>query len=201
MTFRIPKGAMRIPKGAMRKHCHEQVHTRQRLTLAPTGADCLPTFSTLSTGGEAPRWSLSLSTGGASRTQPPAHPAHEDDGPRIIRPRLLEEAPQRRELAGVRGQAQQGEHVGELFGGHAYTVAHPCHLGVTPRTTRARPSCCAVRARVRARARGNAFTGADSVLTGTLKTRANRVAHRIAPDGKAVVFPRDFDKARGMHGR
>lgn len=109
-------------------------------SLGETRVSTLSTFSPPFRGkgerGGEPAPSVSLR--GAGSPNAANNTPQQNRRPGIIRESVREEVPQRGELAPVRGEPQQGEHVGELFGCHADTLRAGRHLGVTLTTTRAR---------------------------------------------------------------
>ena len=195
---RIPKGAPRIPKGAAGKVALWEVQSLQRVTLLPVGGECLSTFSTLSTGGEAPPVLADARHRGARLPHPAPHVPQQDGRRGIIREGVREEAPQRGELAGIVRQGQQANDVGELSVGHASTVRRRvtwASRGTARGTPGERRQPRSTRACARARGLGGSFREADAWVTHKARSRTSHtgpagrfsgLARRLPPDGQTA---------------
>jgi len=128
---RIPKGAARIPKGAAEKWLLSEVTTLQRVTWRLCRCVSLSTFSTLSTGGEAPRVLAYARHPGAAFSQPAPHRPQHDAGGGIVREGVHQEHPEGGQLRGGVGLHEQPQQGHELGIGHAPTVRRARHRGVT----------------------------------------------------------------------
>lgn len=199
-----PQPCTCAPEGVkMRTSGGENAHLRG-WKCAPEGVSSLgemgvPTLSTLSPplrgrGEREGETAPSVLLRGAVSPRAPLHRPHHNRRPRIIPERFHEEPAQRRELAPLRGEAQQGEDVGELFG------VHPCTLsGAVTWASRVAP-CARLHTREKRRpcARevlANVEVGAD---------RSPQVSPTSAPQSR-VTHPRDTpadrDALRSTRGR